>query len=108
MGQGEAGGVNHKVTCTWWLLWLAVEMPWLAWVVQFFPRSHKWAYSYLAGMFISGTEGNLGPVEMLLKTIWGLNGCLLAANADHCSVLTRIFKPKAGEGGHNHIIATID
>ena len=20
----------HKVTCTWWLLWLAVEMPWLA------------------------------------------------------------------------------
>ena len=30
VGQGEVGGVTHRVTCTWWLLWLSVEMPWLA------------------------------------------------------------------------------
>ena len=30
VGQGELGWVTHRVTCTWWLLWLSVEMPWLA------------------------------------------------------------------------------
>jgi len=30
VGQGEVGGVTRRVTCTWWLLWLSVEMPWLA------------------------------------------------------------------------------
>ena len=29
VGQGVVGGVTHRVTCTWWLLWLSVEMPWL-------------------------------------------------------------------------------
>ena len=30
MGQGEVemGGVTHRVTCTWWLLGLAVKVPW--------------------------------------------------------------------------------
>ena len=28
--QGEVGGVTHRVTCTCWLLWLSVEIPWLA------------------------------------------------------------------------------
>ena len=27
--QGEVGGVTHRVTCTWWLLRLAVKVPWL-------------------------------------------------------------------------------
>jgi len=27
--QGEVDGVTHRVTCTWCLLWLSVEMPWL-------------------------------------------------------------------------------
>ena len=30
VGQGEVGGVIRRVTCTWWLVWLSVEMPWLA------------------------------------------------------------------------------
>ena len=29
VGQGEVGGVTHRVLCTWWLLGLAVEGPWL-------------------------------------------------------------------------------
>ena len=31
--KGGTGGGRwgyRKVTCTWWLLWLSVEMPWLA------------------------------------------------------------------------------
>ena len=27
--EGEVGGVNRRVTCTWWLLGLAVKRPWL-------------------------------------------------------------------------------
>ena len=27
VGQGEVGGVAHRVTCTWWLLGLAVTAP---------------------------------------------------------------------------------
>ena len=30
VAQGEVGGVTRRVTCTCWLLWLSVEMPWLA------------------------------------------------------------------------------
>ena len=30
VGQGEVGGVTRRVTYTCWLLWLSVEMPWLA------------------------------------------------------------------------------
>ena len=29
VGWGELGGVTHRVTCTWWLLGLAVQGPWL-------------------------------------------------------------------------------
>ena len=27
MGQGEVGGVTHRVLCTWWLLGLALKRP---------------------------------------------------------------------------------
>ena len=30
LGQGEVGGVTHKVLCTWQLLGLAVKGLWLA------------------------------------------------------------------------------
>ena len=30
VGQGELGGVTHRVLCMWWLLGLALKMPWLA------------------------------------------------------------------------------
>ena len=29
VGQGELGGVTGRVLCTWWLLGLALERPWL-------------------------------------------------------------------------------
>ena len=29
VGQEEVGGITHRVTCTCWLLWPSVEMPWL-------------------------------------------------------------------------------
>ena len=29
VGQGEVGGVTRRVTCTWWVLGLAVKAPWL-------------------------------------------------------------------------------
>ena len=29
VGQGEVGGIIRRVTCTWWLLGLAVKVPWL-------------------------------------------------------------------------------
>ena len=29
VGQGEVGGATCRVTCTWWLLGLAVKVPWL-------------------------------------------------------------------------------
>jgi len=29
VGQGEVGGVIHRVLCTWWLLGLALKRPWL-------------------------------------------------------------------------------
>ena len=29
VGQGKVGGVTCRVTCTWWLLGLAVKVPWL-------------------------------------------------------------------------------
>ena len=33
VGYGEVGGFQHRVPCTWQLLWLAIEKPWsaLAW-----------------------------------------------------------------------------
>ena len=29
VGEGEMDGVTRRVTCTWWLLGLAVKEPWL-------------------------------------------------------------------------------
>ena len=29
VGQREVGGVTRRMTCTWWLLSLAVKAPWL-------------------------------------------------------------------------------
>ena len=29
VGQGKVGGVTCRVSCTWWLLGLAVKVPWL-------------------------------------------------------------------------------
>ena len=53
VGQGEVGGITCRVTCTWWLLGLAVKAPWLG------PGA--WANSGLAVWTgISGREGCLG------------------------------------------------
>ena len=28
VGQGEVGGITHRVTCTWWLLGWTIKAPW--------------------------------------------------------------------------------
>ena len=55
VGQGEVGGVTRRVTCTCWLLGLAVKAPWLG---LGGPYSHLVGGSFLAG-----------------KAAWVLSGC---------------------------------
>ena len=43
VGQGEVGGVTHRVLCTWQLLGMAVKGLWLAPVGQFSPWLHEQA-----------------------------------------------------------------
>ena len=53
----------HRVTCTWWLLWLAVEMPWLALggpILALVTPLSPYRGS------ISGSEGNSGSERFLL------------------------------------------
>ena len=63
VGQGEVGGFTCRVTCTWWLLGLAVKMPWLgsggpilalaAWTGGLRKHySHLVGGSFLAGMAV--------------------------------------------------------
>ena len=59
-----------RVTCTWWLLWLSVEMHWvhgpiLALFAQ--NRLRKHCSQLVGSSFL---------------TVLALNGCLLAENAD--------------------------
>ena len=82
MGQGEVVGVTRRVTCTWWLLGLAVKAPWLgpggpilvlaAWTADRL-RKH---YSHLVGgLFLAG------------KVAWTLSGCMTTKSADHCMLV---------------------
>ena len=47
----EMGGVTHRVTCTWWLLGLAVKASWLR--PGCMDKLRK-CYDHLVGGFISG------------------------------------------------------
>ena len=65
MGQGEVGGVTRRVTCTWWLLGLAVKVPWLGPGGSILARA---AWTGLENatltLFISGREGCLGSEQV--------------------------------------------
>ena len=64
VGQGEVGGVIHRVTCTRWLLGLAVKCHGWDHVGQLLPWLHGQALKTLLSScrgFISGREGCLGP-----------------------------------------------
>ena len=59
--QEEVGGVTHRVICTWWLLGLVVNVPWLG------PGGPIPALAAWTGLgnttltrLISGREGCLG------------------------------------------------
>ena len=75
VGQGEVGAVTRRVTCTCWLLWLSVEMPWLALdgpILALFAqnRLRKHCSHFVVSSFL------------VVKAALALNGCLLAENAD--------------------------
>ena len=81
MGQREVGGVTRRVTCTWWLLGLAVKAPWLepGGPILACPgcmdrlRKH---YSHLVGgSFLAG------------KVAWTLSGCMTTESADYCMLV---------------------
>ena len=78
MGQEEVGGVTCRVTCTWWQLWLAVQMPWLALGGRIFSLGHTIGLAKLSKCY----SHLVGASFLAVKAIWVLNGCLLAENAD--------------------------
>ena len=72
------GGVTHRVTCTWWLLGLAVKGHGWDHVGHFLPcmdrlRKH---YSHLVeGWFLAS------------KAAWALSGCMTSNSADYCMLV---------------------
>ena len=77
MGQGEVGGITCRVTCTRWLLPLAVKAPWLGpagpiLALAFHGRLRK-HYSHLVGL--AG------------KAAWALSSCLTNESADYCMLI---------------------
>ena len=77
VGQGEVSGFTHRVTCTWWLLGLAVKHRGWDLVGQFLPWLHvkKTLLSPCRG-FISGR-----------KAAWALSRCLTTKSADYCMLV---------------------
>ena len=65
VGQGEMGGVTHRVTCTWWL-GLALKGPWL---VPGGPPPTLTAWT--------GFENTSHLVEGLFLAVFSLRCCVL-------------------------------
>ena len=70
VGQGEVGGVTHRVTYTWWLLGLAVKTPWLG---PCGPILSLAAWTGLENATLTFLAG---------KAAWTLSGCLTTESAD--------------------------
>ena len=68
VGQGEVGGVTRRMTCTWWLLVLAVKVPWLGpcWPILALA-AWKGLENANCRAFISGREGCLGSEQVFDK-----------------------------------------
>ena len=74
VGQGEVGGVTNRVTCAWWLLGLAVKVPWLG------P-----CRPILALATWTGFESTTLTLSFLVgKAAWTLSGCMTTESADYC------------------------
>ena len=71
MGQGEVGGVTRRVTCTWWLLGLAVKAPWLG------PGGPTLALAAWKCRLRKQAE----------KAAWALSGCLTTESPDYCMLV---------------------
>ena len=90
------GGITHKVTCTWWLLGLAVKVPWLG------PGGPILALTAWTGL--ENATLTLGGSFQAGKATWGLCGCLKTESADYCRLVDEwAFKimsllAKAGSG----------
>ena len=65
--QREVGEVTHRVTCTWWLLWLVVEIPW--WSNSCLSCANELSLEKTllstCRVFIPGSEGNFGSERVL-------------------------------------------
>ena len=62
-GTGEDGWGHRRVTCTWWLLWLSVEMPLLALggpILALFAQIGLETLLSPCRVFISGSKGFFG------------------------------------------------
>ena len=73
VGQGEVGGITHRVTCTWWLLGLAVK------------KSHGW--DQVGWLHWQAKKTLLLPCRgwfLVRKTTWALSGCMTTESADYC------------------------
>ena len=70
------GGVTHRVTCTWWLLGLAVKVPWLG------PGGPIHALAAWTGL--ESVTLTLVHFWQGIKGAWTLSGCMTTKNADYC------------------------
>ena len=76
--QREVGGVTCSVTCTWWLLGLAVKVPWGGISCPGCMDRLRKRYSHLVwDSFLAG------------KAAWALSGCLTTISADCCMVVNQ-------------------
>ena len=81
VGQGEVGGVTCRVTCTWWLLGLAVKVTWLG------PGGPILALAAWTGLENATLNHLVGGSFLAGKTAWALSGCFTNESADHCMLL---------------------
>ena len=81
VGQGEVGGVIRRVTCTWWLLGLAVKVLWLGLgglipaLAACMDRLRKRHSHLVEGSFLAG------------KVAWTLSRCMTTDSADYCMLV---------------------
>ena len=80
VGQGEVGGVTSRVTCTWWLLGLAVKAPWLG------PGGPILALAAWTGLE-NATLPFVGGSFLAVKVAWALSGCMTTESADYCMLV---------------------
>ena len=79
VGQGVVGRVTRRVTCTWWLLGLAVKAPWLG------PGGPILALAALTGLKKRYSH-LVGGSFLAGKAAWALSRCMTTESA--CSLMS--------------------